>query len=123
MADLATIEMLPGIPRWELNDEPDKPEDKGWESWRWKPNFGSFRDIPRGAILHDSLIKRLLSKRVNYLPENNHGKGAPCLLGPGGKGAAETKAAAFQNQKALEDYEDLEEQGWAARHQLWQLKE
>ncbi|WXC54279.1 hypothetical protein SNK03_000283 [Fusarium graminearum] len=113
--------MLPGIPRWELNDKPVKEADKGWESWRWTPNFGSFRDIPRKAVLHNSLIERLNAADAKYHPENNHGDGAPCLLGPGKKGVARMKKAESQNQQKLENYEDPADKIWAARHQLWQL--
>uniref|UniRef100_A0A4E9EEZ3 T6SS Phospholipase effector Tle1-like catalytic domain-containing protein n=1 Tax=Gibberella zeae TaxID=5518 RepID=A0A4E9EEZ3_GIBZA len=128
------MEHIPGIPRWELNgkyDDTDTDKDKakakaleaenGWESWRWTPNLGSFRDIPRRAVLHNSLIERLKAKDAKYYPENDHGDGKPCLLGPGKKGVARIKEAEKQNQKALEDYETDEERTWAARHQLWQL--
>ncbi|KAM0359401.1 hypothetical protein HYE67_008148 [Fusarium culmorum] len=115
------MEMLPGIPRWELNDKPVKEAEKGWESWRWTPNFGSFRDIPRKAVLHNSLIERLNVESAKYHPKNNHGDGAPCLLGPGKKGVARMKKAESQNQIDPEDYKDPADKIWAARHQLWQL--
>lgn len=60
------------INRWELIDHK-------WE-WVWWPlNKGSTRDIPKGSILHYSLIYRLKNDKT-YRPENNHGgKGVPCL--------------------------------------------
>ena len=117
-------EMLPGIPRWELNDKAKNEADKGWESWRFTPNFGSYRDIPRRAVLHDSLVKRLNAEGLRYRPKNNHGHGKPCLLGEGDKGAA-MKVAENQNQKPLEAYTENEEREkiWAERHQLWQLNQ
>ncbi|UZP32451.1 hypothetical protein NXS19_000267 [Fusarium pseudograminearum] len=115
------MEMLPGIPRWELNDKPVKEAEKGWESWRWTPNFGSFRDIPRRAVLHNSLIERLNAADAKYHPKNNHGDGAPCLLGPGMEGVASMKKAESQNQIDPEDYKDPADKIWAKRHQLWQL--
>ncbi|KAL6918995.1 hypothetical protein ACHAPO_009268 [Fusarium lateritium] len=116
------MECLPGIPRWELNDKSAKEEDKGWESRRWTPNFGSFRDIPRRAVLHNSLIERLKAQDINYRPGNNHGRGTPCLLGAGKKEVAKMKKAELQNQKELSAYTDEREKTWAARHQLWQLE-
>ncbi|KAI6749684.1 hypothetical protein HG530_015098 [Fusarium avenaceum] len=107
------IESLPGIPRWELNDAKDK-EERGWDLYRGTPNFCASRDIPRGAILHNSLKERL-EKVDTYRPRNSHGSGKPCLwnengavdmverLGPGGP---ITKG-----------------DSWAARHRIWQLKD
>ncbi|KAG8674252.1 hypothetical protein FPOAC2_00258 [Fusarium poae] len=115
------MEMIPGIPRWELNDNDPDEAKKGWESWRWKPNFGSFRDIPRNAVLHNSLIQRLNAESIKYRPENNHGKDEPCLLGPGKEGVAKMKKAELQNQKDLGEYTKAVERTWAERHQLWQL--
>jgi uncharacterized protein (DUF2235 family) len=63
------------IPRWELNDALD-PKKKGWVSYKGLPNFGAARDIPRGAVLHDSLKKRL-EEVEDYSPTNNHGDRDP----------------------------------------------
>jgi hypothetical protein len=45
-------------------------------------NRRSARDIPDGALLHDSLLKRLTSeKHSNYRPSNNRGDDSlPCLV-------------------------------------------
>lgn len=40
------------------------------------PNFGAARDIPRGAVLHESL-KRRLKEVGDYSPTNNHGDRDP----------------------------------------------
>ncbi|KAF4439332.1 hypothetical protein F53441_12611 [Fusarium austroafricanum] len=76
------------VPRWELND--DKDESKvGWEPYKFWPNNSSYRDTPRGAILHQSLIGRLEGME-DYRPQNNHGtvngkQGAACLQVENGK--------------------------------------
>lgn len=68
--------MLPIITRWEL-------EGNEWERVRFPLNKGSYRDIPRDAVLHNSLIHRLRNV-PNYSPGNNHGGSlAPCLKNKG----------------------------------------
>jgi hypothetical protein len=69
------MEVLPIISRWEIvNDK--------WKKITFPLNKGSFRDIPKGAMLHDSLVQRLRNVKW-YLPLNNHGTGPdarePCL--------------------------------------------
>ncbi|KAI0403470.1 hypothetical protein F4802DRAFT_571534 [Xylaria palmicola] len=65
------MEMLP-ITRWEL-------VGNTWHQVRYLPNNGASRDIPRDAILHESLIWRLKND-PKYNPKNNHGEGShPCL--------------------------------------------
>ncbi|KAI0415156.1 hypothetical protein F5X98DRAFT_347636 [Xylaria grammica] len=59
------MEVLPTITRWEL-------EKNVWVHVRFPLNNGSTRDIPRDAVLHESLIWRL--KNIpSYCPKNNHG--------------------------------------------------
>jgi hypothetical protein len=41
--------------------------------------MASARDIPKSALLHESLRHRLLDKEQDYKPTNNHGFGPPCL--------------------------------------------
>ncbi|KAF6823767.1 sporulation associated protein [Colletotrichum plurivorum] len=66
------MEWLPIITRWEL-------EDSGWKNVRFPLNGGATRDIPRDAVLHDSLIWRLENDKT-YCPGNNHGgRLPPCL--------------------------------------------
>lgn len=66
------IETLPTITRWELIGEE-------WTKVRFPLNKGSYRDIPRDAVLHASLIDRLRSV-PSYRPCNNHGGALePCL--------------------------------------------
>jgi hypothetical protein len=54
--------------------------------WAYKAlplNRRSARDIPDGALLHDSLLKRLQNaKHANYRPSNNRGDGSPPCLVP-----------------------------------------
>lgn len=65
-------EWLPIIKRWEL-------ELHGWENIRFPLNKGSTRDIPKDAVLHESLLWRL-THDDKYCPENNHGgRQLPCL--------------------------------------------
>lgn len=67
-----TTEIFPFITRWEI-------EDDRWKKV-WLPlNNGSYRDIPRDAKLHQSLLYRLTELQT-YCPRNNHGgKLKPCL--------------------------------------------
>jgi hypothetical protein len=54
-----------------------------WAYIAWPLNGGSARDIPDGALLHDSLRKRLTSKKhSNYRPSNNRGDDSPPCLVP-----------------------------------------
>ncbi|KAG8158242.1 hypothetical protein KVR01_012003 [Diaporthe batatas] len=66
------MEWLPIIKRWEL-------ELHGWENVRFPLNKGNTRDIPKDAVLHESLLWRLLNDD-KYCPRNNHGgRELPCL--------------------------------------------
>jgi uncharacterized protein (DUF2235 family) len=66
------MEFLPIITRWELDG------DK-WKNVRFPLNKGAYRDIPKDAVLHESLINRLRNIPA-YCPENNHGGALePCL--------------------------------------------
>ena len=50
-----------------------------WVDVLYPPNRGNARDIPRDAVLHESVLWRLEHDK-SYLPKNNHGLGeAPCL--------------------------------------------
>ncbi|CAN9080060.1 unnamed protein product [Alternaria alternata] len=84
------MEILP-FSRWELKWNEAK-NVFGWD-YTWRPlNKASGRDIPKGALLHDSLLKRLASEKHSkagkvskYLPNNNSGdkgktKSPECLL-------------------------------------------
>jgi hypothetical protein len=54
-----------------------------WAYITWPLNMRSARDIPDGAFLHDSLLKRLTSeKHSNYRPSNNRGDDSPPCLVP-----------------------------------------
>ncbi|KAI9146727.1 hypothetical protein HJFPF1_13545 [Paramyrothecium foliicola] len=66
------MEYLPIISRWEL-------VGNKWIKVRFPLNKGSYRDIPRDALLHESLVYRL--RNVDwYSPGNNHGGSLePCL--------------------------------------------
>lgn len=67
-------EILPIITRWELDDIRNQ-----WVKIRFPLNRGSYRDIPRDAVLHKSLVDRLHSI-PSYCPGNNHGgRLEPCL--------------------------------------------
>ncbi|EMD90242.1 hypothetical protein COCC4DRAFT_78621 [Bipolaris maydis ATCC 48331] len=69
------MEYLP-IRRWELKLKGSGHE---WAYIAWPFNMGSARDIPDGALLHDSLLRRLTT-HANYRPSNNRGgKSAACL--------------------------------------------
>ncbi|KAI9147233.1 hypothetical protein HJFPF1_13268 [Paramyrothecium foliicola] len=69
------MEFLPVISRWEL-------ENNHWAKVYCPLNKGSYRDIPRDAVLHESLWRRLKEVK-GYAPANNHGgngkDGTPCL--------------------------------------------
>ena len=52
-----------------------------WGYITWPFNRGASRDIPEGALLHDSLLKRLTSMRYpDYCPKNNRGDGSNACL-------------------------------------------
>ncbi|KAF5594089.1 hypothetical protein FPANT_4972 [Fusarium pseudoanthophilum] len=70
-------ETLPGIPRLEPKDSEEK-KDRGWELYRGIPNWSGRLDIPRGAVLHNSLKKRI-EEVESYKPLNNQDSGEPCL--------------------------------------------
>ncbi|KAL4730876.1 hypothetical protein ACLX1H_002918 [Fusarium chlamydosporum] len=109
------MEMLPFVPRWELNDSPEK---EGWESYRLWPNFGAYRDIPRGAKLHHSLKRRLTEMPVEeYFPKNNHGAGKSVLRGD--KGAVAPMMEVGSN--APVENRITEDDAWDKRHQLFQF--
>ncbi|KAJ4329298.1 hypothetical protein N0V84_000193 [Fusarium piperis] len=128
------MEIMPFIPRWELNDFAPKEEDKGWEHCRSWPNKGAYRDIPRRAILHNSLRRRL--KEVDdYFPKNNHGDNEPCLR-PKHKHQVDDVAEMREmppnfvlDSQPTDKKEDIErkaraaaaEEPWHDRHQTWQL--
>jgi hypothetical protein len=83
-------EILP-FRRWELQWNEAK-NAFGWVYTALPLNMASGRDIPKGALLHDSLLKRLARKKhlkagreSEYLPCNNQGdkgktKSPECLL-------------------------------------------
>lgn len=72
MLTLHPTEWLPFITRWEL-------EDSGWTNVRFPLNKGHTRDIPKDAVLHESLLWRLKND-ATYCPGNNHGgRLPPCL--------------------------------------------
>ncbi|KAK7403318.1 hypothetical protein QQX98_010907 [Neonectria punicea] len=116
------LEILPFVPRWELNDA-IKDADKGWEPYRLWPNWSAYRDIPRGAVLHNSLIERLEDVEI-YFPKNNHGsqepgncgQGEPCLRTANGKRAA---MKPFVNPRD-EKHPALDEK-WDKRHVTWKF--
>ncbi|KAI0596779.1 hypothetical protein F4775DRAFT_603202 [Biscogniauxia sp. FL1348] len=68
------LEWIPIITRWELNHRRNE-----WENIRFPLNAGSTRDIPKDAVLHESLLWRL-NNNPSYNPQNNHGdRLPPCL--------------------------------------------
>ncbi|KAM5350058.1 hypothetical protein ACJ41O_006563 [Fusarium nematophilum] len=79
------MELLPFIFRWELNDRRTDGKLQGWERRGWHPNRGSARDIPRGAVLHQSLLDRLNEYPHHYKPQNKHGYGTHNCFPTGGK--------------------------------------
>ncbi|KOS16610.1 Uncharacterized protein ESCO_004930 [Escovopsis weberi] len=66
------MEYLPIITRWELIKDQ-------WVNVRFPLNGGASRDIPRNAVLHESLVWRLQNVK-NYRPCNNHGDDLPPCL-------------------------------------------
>ncbi|KAL6353707.1 hypothetical protein LRP88_12695 [Fusarium phalaenopsidis] len=127
------MEILPFIPRWELNDRAPKEEDKGWEPYRGLPNGGAYRDIPRKAILHNSL-KRRLEEIGNYFPKNNHGSHTePCLRSQHVQGAVTPMHKMPPNfvldAEPTDKEQDIQRKAtaaaakepWHNRHQTWQL--
>lgn len=65
-------EWFPFITRWEL-------EKNTWVNTRFPLNGGGPRDIPRDAVLHESILWRMQND-PKYVPKNNHGgRQAPCL--------------------------------------------
>ncbi|GKT46089.1 uncharacterized protein ColSpa_06270 [Colletotrichum spaethianum] len=86
--------------RWEL-------EGRDWKKKQFPLNRGMPRDIPRGALLHNSLIRRLKNDE-NYHPTNNHGstkdgkERKPCLK--------------FERMRLVENQEDAD-----AGHQTWKF--
>ncbi|KAJ2993024.1 hypothetical protein NUW58_g1972 [Xylaria curta] len=67
------MEVLP-LTRWEL-------ERNVWVRRTWLGNYGASRDIPRDAVLHESLIWRLRNDPT-YTPKNNHGAKPGEILPP-----------------------------------------
>ncbi|KAI1068480.1 hypothetical protein LB507_004349 [Fusarium sp. FIESC RH6] len=104
------MEILPFVPRWELDDK------IGWEQYKGWPNANAYRDIPKMSLLHNSLKERI--KRVEgYCPKNNHGGiEDPCLLA-----SDKVHGAAMKpwNPRASK-FNKLDAKG-LAHHQLWQL--
>lgn len=77
-------EYLPLILRYELDSSGN------WVKRRWTPNKGSPRDIPQGAMLHQSLIDRISNPALNYRPRNDHGDDTNlCLLDDKGLSVAQ----------------------------------
>ncbi|KAL0943399.1 sporulation associated protein [Colletotrichum truncatum] len=91
------MEWLPFITRWEL-------EDSGWENVRFPLNKGATRDIPRDAVLHESLLWRLQNDK-NYCPGNNHGGRLPPCLKHHTSGAIAKCDPPHDHNKAHEDCE------------------
>ncbi|GAP85596.1 putative sporulation associated protein [Rosellinia necatrix] len=86
------MEVLPIITRWEL-------EDKGWVNVRFPLNMGACRDIPRDAVLHESLLWRLKND-ATYCPGNNHGgRLPPCLKHKGTIGTIKEASDAKANDQ------------------------
>jgi hypothetical protein len=110
------LESLPGIPRWELNDSKDEKE-RGWKLYRGMPNWCASRDIPRGAVLHNSLKERL-EQVDEYRPRNNHGSGDPCLWNS--EGVVDMKDVTY---KRLGPNGEIKDPDWDARHKIWQFED
>ncbi|KAM0344807.1 hypothetical protein ACHAPU_007185 [Fusarium lateritium] len=126
------MEMCFFIPRWELNDAVD-PKKKGWVYYKGLPNFGAARDIPRGAVLHDSLRRRLVEVN-DYSPTNNHGDrdpsevkkfklseeddSAPCLR-PRKNAVAKLKVA--KKTRFETTGTKIPAESWDERHSTWQF--
>ncbi|KAF4450661.1 short chain dehydrogenase reductase family [Fusarium austroafricanum] len=102
------MEWLPFLTRWELDDRKEANiKLLGWKPVTFPPNMGSFRDIPRGAVLHQSLLDRLQAFS-NYTPGNNHGDSSDdCFKG---------------RNKALV-YNEKEVEGWSESAKEQRLKE
>ncbi|KAM0541184.1 hypothetical protein ACHAPJ_013348 [Fusarium lateritium] len=113
------MEILPFVPRWELNDKATKDKDQGWESYRGWPNLGACRDIPRKAILHNSLKERL-EKVDNYKPKNNHGEGTSTTCLKAANGAVPAMKM-YSRKNSSDQNSELVDETWDARHQTWQL--
>ncbi|RYP46413.1 hypothetical protein DL768_007380 [Monosporascus sp. mg162] len=65
-------------------------ESGKWVKRYFPLNAGSPRDIPRDAMIHQSLIDRISNAALAYCPQNNHGgKSKPCLLDKDGKNVAQ----------------------------------
>jgi hypothetical protein len=113
------LETLPGIPRWELNDsKEDTIRNRGWELYRGMPNWSGRRDIPRGAVLHNSLKERL-EKVESYKPLNNHGSGEPCLRNS--KGVADMRDVTYKRFDP--SGKEIKAPEWDARHKIWQFED
>ncbi|KAH7215591.1 hypothetical protein DER44DRAFT_653489, partial [Fusarium oxysporum] len=111
------LETLPGIPRWELNDSKEE-KDRGWELYRGIPNIGAPRDIPRGAVLHNSLKERL-EKVKEYRPLNDHGSGDPCLWNS--EGVADMRDVTYK--RLNQNGEEIKPAEWDSRHKIWQFED
>ncbi|KAJ4263422.1 hypothetical protein NW762_006241 [Fusarium torreyae] len=115
------MEILPFIPRWELNDTATKDKDQGWESYGGWPNLRTCRDIPRRAVLHNSLKERL-EKVDNYKPKNNHGEGSSTSCLKASNGAVATMERHYRKNFDDENPK-FADKTWDARHRTWQLSE
>jgi hypothetical protein len=128
------IEILP-FHRWELQWNAAK-NAFGWVYTAWPLNLASGRDIPEGALLHDSLLKRLAREKhwkagreSKYLPCNNQGdkgknKSPECLLNTKfdpvkkleDRGVPKTKDIDFDEPAGIHDIYTIEGQikfsGW-----------
>jgi hypothetical protein len=94
-------EIFPFISRWEI------VHDK-WTKVRFPLNNGSYRDIPRDAKLHQSLLYRLKELKT-YAPKNNHGdKLEPCLKSEDGHPAQFVKVDEVRVSQELDPM-----------HQIW----
>ncbi|KAF2500893.1 hypothetical protein BU16DRAFT_523615 [Lophium mytilinum] len=109
------MEWLP-IRRWELQMKTTS-ETRGydWAYIMWPPNRREARDIPDGALLHESLLRRLTTKS-NYLPSNNRGDNSPPCLVPGkfhpkqkDEGVRPTSAADFTEPPGVHTIYTLKE--------------
>lgn len=60
-SDCHVIECIPLFGRLEL-------VDGKWVKMTFPPNLGGTRDIPKGAVFHHSVIKRMSESK--YLPKN-----------------------------------------------------
>ncbi|KAF5250097.1 hypothetical protein FANTH_4650 [Fusarium anthophilum] len=114
------IETLPGIPRWELNDSKDVKK-RGWELYRGMPNLSAPRDIPRGAVLHNSLKERL-DKVDSYKPLNNHGSGGDaCLWTVKDKKVAVDMREVTYHRCGPDG--EIKDPDWDERHRIWQFED